>query len=1087
MAFERIALIPEGGVEQTITRVSPTIIIGLGGTGQQVLLKIRRLFAEKYGSIDSIPIVQYVYIDTDDADASQEDLTRTNDPFISVVDFKKRERAKISVSVPKYVKNINNYPNVKKWLKTTGNIAKLGEIIKGAEQIRSASRLAFFEHFGNIQDCLQNAFKAANSSENRAIMDTHNMDPNYQALNVYVIFSIAGGTGSGIFLDLGFLLREMFQAFNLSTIAFAVLPGIFANHGDRTLANGYAALKEADFYKFGNDFMPQWTASFEHKKYAPPPYNFFYLIDSQCEGGAQLTYNNRPFIYDMIAENIFQDFGNSVFADYRRSTRVNLSQYLNAIYGYKHLDADGETVLKEAFSLRYSAFGLSTIKLPATRIKNACAFKLASEIIAQWGVEWRENKYGEVDKEIVQNVFPKLNMLEGSRPTIVGGREEVSQLINRIDKYSAGVGFASKIATEVEQVRQLLINSTESDWRGTFLKRRADIEFNLRGTDSSEQENWGDWLNIVRKNADTIVGELEAELKNLMGDYASRPQFGVGFILTLATRIKKYLSGEGMEQNLDANRYIPRFKKEIAKLDSLIKDKEKELNDNVEELRNMELKGGSFRIGHFKPALRRGIDEVSESFSRLLMLKVDRLLRVNAIYICERLMDKIGTRQASETGAEEFSGLLQTYQTLFEAINSMHKYCNTMYEYFKKKIDTPLVRNIYEPDELDNLYYPRFMGKDEAYRANLDKHTTNVLAKLGIAQLDQLVSQINSEGVTKVGEKIISYTMKVFDDIEKINILMILKERFNYGRNFIQEAIQNSKPWLRQSSNVGKYELDRQQKRFYVGLPEMPGSPVPDEFMKIITDIDPNLDRKQLGQQSEIVFYTEMAGFPAFYMHGIDSLKEAYIHYMTEKEADLHTTKDEYKYRDIIFFQDEDRDRWLLSHKAFILGSILGVLDGTENANEESVCYSFTDESRVGNARPYDLGIESRAILYMFERMMKKPIYQSVLDEVEKKKERLDSLEKWASYSAVLRYYQGEIYPMEQIDVGGGAYISVLSLHGSVIAEENRAIEIALKDQKISNRDLNERAGKLLQQIKAGKLPPMVKRIADSNRLRLEI
>jgi hypothetical protein len=1086
MAYDRISPIRVAGEDRSDIRIAPTIMIGLGGTGQQVLLKIRRLFAEKYGSLESIPIVRYLYIDTDESNASQEDLTRDNDPLIETLDFAPAERIKISVSVPEYIRNINNYPYVKRWLKCTGKIAELGELDEGAGQIRSASRLAFFEHFNAIRDKINHLDQLVNNIENREYMSRHNIAVNYDSLNIYVVLSLAGGTGSGIFLDMGFLLKEMIRREGVSTIAYAILPGVYSNHGSRTLANGYASLKEVDHYNFGNMFKPQWSSHFADKEYSPPPYSYFYLVDSQCEGGAQITSTNRTKLYDMIAENIFQDFGNSLFADYKRATKVNLKQYLNDLYAYKHLDETGAEVLQEVFSCRYSSFGLYTIRFPAVRVKNACAFKLAADIIHQWGVEWKQNKYGEIDKEILTQIFPRLNILEGSRPSPTGGREQVSQLISRIDKDESGrLSFGVKIEREVEQLRQSLLLE-ESGWREYFLKDKARIEHNLRGEDSSSQEDWGDWLNVLKRNSDKVLEEVITELEKLMATYSSNPKFGVGFILTLATRIKKYLSGEGMEGVPEANRYIPFFQQEMANIDEMVKNQEEELNDLVEELRDIEQKGGLFRIGHFRPALRRQVDMVAEAFVMLLKLRVEKLLRVNAVEICKGLIEKIGKRMG-EGESEEFTGLLRRYQVLFDSISSMHAYCVRMYEYFKRKVDTPMVKNIYEPEELDKTYYPKYMGKGPDFKANLAKHTGELLKELHIEKLDELVSIINREGVTEVGQRIIGYTMSVFDNIEKDNnVLRMLKEKHNFNQDLIAQAISNGKPWIRPSNNTGNYRLDSQQKRYYVGLPEIQGSPLPDEFLRVVQNIDPSPIRKDLGEQSEIIFYSEVAGFPAFYIDKIDSLKEAYTQNMAE-EDDLHITKEQYKFKDLMFFSEDERRRWLLCHKAFILGSILNVVVGEHDAREGDIGYKYTYDKGLGIPKEYNLGTEARSIIYMFESKVAPPIYQSVLDEVMAKKVNLDSSEKLACYLAVLKHYQGSIYPVEQRDVGGGATVSMVSLQHSVIEDEVRDISENIKDLNIDMLELRDRSNKILEQMREGQLPPLVRVIENSERLRLSV
>ena len=45
--------------------MTPTVVIGLGGTGKEILIKVRRMITESYGSLDSLPIVSFLHIDTE--------------------------------------------------------------------------------------------------------------------------------------------------------------------------------------------------------------------------------------------------------------------------------------------------------------------------------------------------------------------------------------------------------------------------------------------------------------------------------------------------------------------------------------------------------------------------------------------------------------------------------------------------------------------------------------------------------------------------------------------------------------------------------------------------------------------------------------------------------------------------------------------------------------------------------------------------------------------------------------------------------------------------------------------------------------
>jgi hypothetical protein len=43
----------------------PTVIVGVGGTGAEALSRVRRQIVESYGSLKKLPIISFLWIDTD--------------------------------------------------------------------------------------------------------------------------------------------------------------------------------------------------------------------------------------------------------------------------------------------------------------------------------------------------------------------------------------------------------------------------------------------------------------------------------------------------------------------------------------------------------------------------------------------------------------------------------------------------------------------------------------------------------------------------------------------------------------------------------------------------------------------------------------------------------------------------------------------------------------------------------------------------------------------------------------------------------------------------------------------------------------
>jgi len=223
----------------------PTVVVGIGGTGHEILSRIRRLVEESYGSLANFPILSFLVIDTD------KDYKISN-PEAGGTPFKDNEKHWARVSgkqVREMVAEMEKYPWISSWFPTEleRNITSLEA---GAGQIRACGRFAFFCNYHEIQKKFLDALKRTKGKES-LMLDRHGIKVNNNAVNVFVTGSLSGGTGSGMLIDVGYCVRNWLRGENSpSTTAIVPTPEAFAgiNVGDRVLSNGYAALMELNYY-----------------------------------------------------------------------------------------------------------------------------------------------------------------------------------------------------------------------------------------------------------------------------------------------------------------------------------------------------------------------------------------------------------------------------------------------------------------------------------------------------------------------------------------------------------------------------------------------------------------------------------------------------------------------------------------------------------------------------------------------------------------------------------------------------------------------------------------------------------------------
>ena len=201
------------------------LLIGIGGTGSEAVDILYKKIRELGQQNDNI--INAIVLDTDTGDMSMiKDAT-----VISMSDT--ASVGTICDSIGKeYIKN---------WFPCYDQTVRTQEMIKGASQWRKKSYLAFLNAMNKQSS--RRAFKQT--------LERMTIDPN-ASCEVYIIASIAGGTGSGSFIPIALYVRQYLRkqlGKNPMIYAMIALPDIFAEQQTRdnkikVYANAYAILRE---------------------------------------------------------------------------------------------------------------------------------------------------------------------------------------------------------------------------------------------------------------------------------------------------------------------------------------------------------------------------------------------------------------------------------------------------------------------------------------------------------------------------------------------------------------------------------------------------------------------------------------------------------------------------------------------------------------------------------------------------------------------------------------------------------------------------------------------------------------------------
>ena len=277
----------------------PTLFIGVGGTGMEVLMRVRRRILNhlwggvgvrsRVESLSDFPIAQFIQFDLDAGAVIDSGRAQADDLQYEAVKFTDEDKIVESFDIEKYSRDddaLEKYPHVKEWLSL--NPKKIRELkidpAKGAGQIRAISRLYFFDKYSKVRDKIRLKLKTLKSGlSHERQLNQLGLKMETSRFRVVVVASVAGGTGSGAFIDMGLIARWLAktEVGSADVELMLFLPTGYAGaNKDRTEANGYAALMELESAMLGNKgYVGRWDA-YDQPELPREPYSEVYLIDS---------------------------------------------------------------------------------------------------------------------------------------------------------------------------------------------------------------------------------------------------------------------------------------------------------------------------------------------------------------------------------------------------------------------------------------------------------------------------------------------------------------------------------------------------------------------------------------------------------------------------------------------------------------------------------------------------------------------------------------------------------------------------------------------------------------------------------------
>lgn len=256
----------------------PAVIIGLGGDGLAVLKQLKQYVIERLGEFDALPQLKLLYIDTDPETVQ---IAERGQGALAADEILLCRLNRAS----HYLKPRRNGRSlIEGWF----DPQLLYRIPRNPQTqgVRALGRLAFGDHYRPVTQKLEVLLEEVTRPDALLQADQQTgLGVRSNRPRVYVVANLSGGTGGGMFIDIGYAARGRLKHLGYTpneVIGLFLLPEAErASGGPKALLTGntYAALTELNHYGTPGS---TYTASFDDREGSVqdggPPFNRFHAL-----------------------------------------------------------------------------------------------------------------------------------------------------------------------------------------------------------------------------------------------------------------------------------------------------------------------------------------------------------------------------------------------------------------------------------------------------------------------------------------------------------------------------------------------------------------------------------------------------------------------------------------------------------------------------------------------------------------------------------------------------------------------------------------------------------------------------------------
>ena len=406
------------------------LAVGIGGTGKAALTILKERLEEAYGELPNNVVL--LSIDTDDLRDNVDEFAGTK--LSQQYDHRERAPEYHHVVSPPGVTMDTVFADIANgrttafmdWLEVSKlqvRLSQAGKNIRGgAQQRRPIGRTALFLRWSQVYGSILNAIQKmyGDADENQAV-DAVEFEQSKRL--VFLVSSVAGGTGSGMLIDIANLINhavlsdQRYQSIDLSAII--VLPDAFSAYtttmDDPTnlRPNSYAALRELDrftrVHSANLPYMIRYGSNMQSITWSTnQPLDHVYLVDTTSRGAmADIDLSGNPMmgVFPLISDFIMAHVDQSL-SDSLATLRSNA--------GLHYDKEEGQM---------YSSFNVTSCIFPIDDVIESFSYRFLRDLLARQFLTPADNRQrAQIEQQAtkdVESTFSMTHVLGKVNPGII--------------------------------------------------------------------------------------------------------------------------------------------------------------------------------------------------------------------------------------------------------------------------------------------------------------------------------------------------------------------------------------------------------------------------------------------------------------------------------------------------------------------------------------------------------------------------------------------------------------------------------------------------------------------------------------------